>query len=163
MGPGELPPIPELPAGTRVTLPDSFTGKSGALRFRALSAAEALAIPGFVQQFGEAALRTPAVLTVTRPQDSSTFSLIIERPFGAKRGEVLNGYRLGMWPAEKAIMARNYFNPGGFVEVTPANVGLALSPHFTLGDFLTHDQRDHLAQVRRARGEADRQARAGAG
>lgn len=142
MGPGELPPVPDFPPGTRVALPDSFTGKSGALRFRALSAAEALAIPGFVQQFGEAALRTPAVHSVVGPRDSSTFSLIVERPFGAKRGEQLNGYRLGMWPAEKAIMARNYFNPGGFVEVTPANVGLALSPHFTLGDFVTHDQRN---------------------
>lgn len=142
MGPGELPPVPELPAASRVTLPDSFVGRSGLLRFRALTAAEALAIPGFVQVFGEAALRTPGVWSVTRPQDSSTFSLIVERPFGAKRGEMLNGYRLGMWPAEKAIMARNYFNPSGFVEVTPANVALPLSAHFTLGDFVTHDQRD---------------------
>lgn len=142
MGPGELPPIPDLLSASRVTLPDSFVGRSGALRFRALSAAEALAIPGFVRVFGEGALRTPAVLSVTRPPDSSTFSLIIERAFGAKRGEVLNGYRLGYWPAERAIMARNYFNPGGFVEVTPDNIGLPLSAHFTLGDFVTHDQRN---------------------
>jgi uncharacterized protein YcbK (DUF882 family) len=62
------------------------------------------------------------------------------RPFGEKRGDVLNGYRLGRWPAERWIMKRSYFNPDGFVEVTPANQGLRLSTHFTLGDFVTHDQ-----------------------
>ncbi len=141
MGPNDLPPIPDLPAASSVTLADSLFGRSGALRFRALTAAEALAIPGFVQVYGERALHTPGVHLVTRPQDSSTFALIVQRPFGAKRGEVLNGYRLGRWPAERWIMRRNYFNPDGFVEVTPDNVGLQLSKHFRLGDFVTHDQR----------------------
>ena len=141
MGPGDLPPIPDLSGVGVVAIPDSFAGLSGALRFRALSAAEALAVPGFVRVHGERAIRTPGVYAERRPADSSTFSLIVERPFGAKRGELLNGYRLGRWPAERAIMARNYFNPAGFVEVTPDNVALPLSPHFTLGDFLTHDQR----------------------
>jgi hypothetical protein len=142
LGPGELPAIPDLPPASTVSVPDSFVGRSGALQFRALTAAEALAVPGFVQVFGERALRTPGVYRATRPGDSSSFALIVERPFGSKRGEVLNGYRLGRWPAERAIMARNYFNPGGFVEVTPANVDLPLSPHFTLGNFVTRDQRD---------------------
>ncbi len=142
VGPNDLPPIPDLPATSAVTLPDSFAGRSGALRFRVLSAAEALAIPGFVQVYGERALKRPAVLMTQWPQDSSAFALIVLRPFGAKKGDVLNGYRLGRWPAERWIMARNYFNPDGFVEVTPANVALQLSAHFTLGDFLTHDQRD---------------------
>lgn len=142
VGPNELPPIPDLPAVAVVTLPDSLAGRSGALRFRALTAAEALALPGFVQVYGERALHTPAVHLVARPHDSSTFALIVQRPFGAKRGEVLNGYRLGRWPAERWIMSRNYFNPDGFVEVTPANAGLQLSTHFRLGDFVTHDQRN---------------------
>jgi uncharacterized protein YcbK (DUF882 family) len=54
---------------------------------------------------------------------------------------MLNGYRLGRWPAERWLMSRNYFNPDGFVEVTPANETLRLSQRFTLGDFVTHDQR----------------------
>ena len=140
LGPGELPPVPELPVASNVALPDSFVGQSGALRFRALTAVEALAIPGFVRAFGERALRTPGVHRITQPSDSSTFSLIIERPFGAKRGEVLNGYRLGKWPAERWIMARNYFNPDGFIEVTRDNADLLLSEHFRLADFVTHDQ-----------------------
>jgi uncharacterized protein YcbK (DUF882 family) len=68
------------------------------------------------------------------------FTLLVMSPFGAKRGEVLNGYRLGRWPAERWLMAKNYFNPDGFVEVTVANAGVHLSEHFVLGDFVTHDQ-----------------------
>lgn len=142
VGPSGLPPIPDMPKVATVTLADSLLGQSGALRFRALTAAEALAIPGFVDAYGERALHTPAVHLVGRPQDSSTFALIVQRPFGAKRGDMLNGYRLGRWPAERWIMSRNYFNPDGFVEVTPQNQRLQLSKHFTLGDFVTHDQRD---------------------
>jgi hypothetical protein len=141
VGPDELPPIPDLPAVRAVAVPDSFAGRSGALRFRAVTAAEALAVPGFVQLYGERALHQPAVHEAPW-RDSSTFSLIVVRPFGHKRGEVLNGYRLGRWPAERWIMSRNYFNPDGFVEVTRENVKLKLSTHFTLGDFVTHDQRD---------------------
>jgi uncharacterized protein YcbK (DUF882 family) len=55
---------------------------------------------------------------------------------------MLNGYRLGRWPSERWLMSRSYFNPNGFVEVTPENVSLPLTTHFTLGDFLTHDQRN---------------------
>jgi hypothetical protein len=62
------------------------------------------------------------------------------RPFGEKKGAVLNGYRLGHWPAERWMMASNYLNPDGFVEVWPSTVGLQLTPHFRLGDFVTHDQ-----------------------
>lgn len=38
------------------------------------------------------------------------------------------------------MMAENYLNPDGFVEVRPAEVETRLSEHFRLGDFLTHDQ-----------------------
>lgn len=142
VGPNGLPPIPAMPRATEVTVADSLLGLSGALRFRGLTAAEALAIPGFVNAYGERALHAPGVHLVLRPHDSSTFAFVVQRPFGAKRGESLNGYRLGLWPAERWIMSRNYFNPDGFVEVTPENVKLPLSKHFTLGDFLTHDQRE---------------------
>jgi uncharacterized protein YcbK (DUF882 family) len=72
----------------------------------------------------------------------SAFSFIVLRPFAEKRGDVLHGYRLGKWPSERWMMGRKYWNPDGFIEVTPANAALPLSAHFTLGDFLTHDQRD---------------------
>src|SRR4029079_13646849 len=43
---------------------------------------------------------------------------------------------------ERWMMGRKYWNPDGFIEVTPATVGLRLSEHFVLADFLTHGQRD---------------------
>ncbi len=150
VGPNDLPPIPPssgeisdsvlAAARVRFPLPDSLFGVSGAVRFRTLTAAQALALPGFLKSYGERALHTAAVRLVPTQRDTGNFALIVLRPFGAKRGEVLNGYRLGRWPAERWIMARNYFNPDGFIEVTPETRGLPLSLHFTLGDFLTHDQ-----------------------
>ena len=134
----ELGATPTDTAEASVEIADSLFGWSGALRFRALTAAEALAPPGFVDRFGERALHTPASIEV--PSRGGPFALLVMQPFGAKRGESLNGYRLGRWPAERWLMARNYFNPDGFVEVTPANRQLRLSQHFVLGDFLTHDQ-----------------------
>ena len=121
-----------------VDIADSLFGWSGALRFRTLTAAEAFALPGFIERFGERAIHTPGVLEVS--SRGGPFALLVMRPFGEKRGEILNGYRLGRWPAERWLMARNYFNPDGFVEVTPANEKLRLSHHFVLGDFVTHDQ-----------------------
>jgi uncharacterized protein YcbK (DUF882 family) len=116
-------------------------GRSGALRFRTLSSAEAVAVPEFIAVHGEAAIRTPGVYpTIT--DSGASFVYLVLRAFGEKRGDVLNGYRLGKWPGERWIIPRNYFNPDGFVEVTAENASLNLSAHFTLGDFLTHDQRD---------------------
>lgn len=139
--PTDLPPIPAAePVAESVTVPDSLLGLSGALRFRTLTGAEALHVPGFLAVLGEAAIRTPAVHLVAT-SGGEQFSYVVLRPFGEKQGERLNGYRLGRWPAERWIISRNYFNPDGFVEVTESNAGLKLSAHFVLGDFLTHDQR----------------------
>ena len=62
------------------------------------------------------------------------------RPFAHKRGEMIGSYRLGLWPAERWMMAENYLNPDGFVEVYPGDADVRLSEHFRLADFLTHDQ-----------------------
>lgn len=122
-----------------VVVSDTLLGQSGALRFSTLTSEEALRLPGFLKAFGEEAIRTPAVRMVSRA-DGTPFALVVIRPFGAKRGEWVGSYRMGRWPAEQWMMARNYYNPDGFVEVTAENAGLPLSTHFVLGDFLTHDQ-----------------------
>jgi hypothetical protein len=129
-------------AADRLTLsvPDSFFGISRALRFRTLTPAEAIEVPGFLGALGERAIHVPAIHPVWAETDSA-FTYIVLRTFGEKRGEMLNGYRLGRWPAERWMVNRSYFNPDGFVEVTPGNASLALSEHFSLGDFVTHDQR----------------------
>jgi hypothetical protein len=139
-------PMPSAEAGVDTatwTLPvaDSLLGRSHELRFRTLDRAGALALPGFVDALGEDAIRTPEVHR-TALADGERFAYIVMRPFGEKKGAYLNGYRLGYWPAERWLMAKNYLNPPGFVEVWPTNVGVAVSAHFRLGDFVTHDQRD---------------------
>jgi len=140
-GPGSVRSPPAAgPGEGMLVLPDSLRGRSGALRFAALTAAEAQAVPGLLKLFGDSILSRPTVLQVATATDS--FALIIMRPFADKRGESVGRYRLGWWPAERWMMASNYFNPDGFIEVSPAHVDLPLSTHLRLGDFLTPDQQD---------------------
>jgi hypothetical protein len=130
------PKLPVLPVA------DSLFGRSRQLRFRTLTRAAAVDLPGFIAQFGEDAIRTAAVHRISIQGSDSTFAYIMMRPFGEKRGEFLGSYRLGRWPSERWMMAKNYWNPDGFIQVTPAEISLPLSPHFTLGDFVTHDQKE---------------------
>ncbi len=77
----------------------------------------------------------------------SDFSLISLRPRSDKQNGKVGLYFLGNWPGEtgpvrapaKAPAAR-YQPPSGFIEVTQQNADTRLSEHFTLRDFLTHDQ-----------------------
>ena len=67
-------------------------------------------------------------------------------PFGEKSNGHVGGYFLGDWPSEHGAKgpskapAGEYANPAGFIEVTQQNRGVHVSEHFTLGDFVTHDQ-----------------------
>ena len=118
--------------------PDTLLGRSRALRFAALSSTEADAIPGLLAALGDSIVNMTGMFTVLA--DSEPFQFFMMRPFGQKRGEMLGRYRLGLWPAERWMMAENYLNPDGFVEVMPSNAQTQLSDHFRLSDFLTHDQ-----------------------
>jgi hypothetical protein len=76
----------------------------------------------------------------------SDLSVIAMLPFSAKRNGHVGLYYVGTWPTEhdakppaKAPPGA-YANPAGFIEVTPQNVNTQLSAHFTLGEFLPHDQ-----------------------
>ena len=123
------------------TLADSLFGRSGKLRFKTLTRVGAIALPGFIPTYGEPAIRAPEIHYVAA-NGNTPFALVVLRPFGEKRGDVLQGYKLGKWPSERWMVGKRYYNPDGFIEVTQANVRLPLSQHFTLADFLTHDQRD---------------------
>lgn len=124
----------------QLMIPDTLFGRSHALRFAALSAAEADSYKSLLDVFGDTIIHTPGTFTVLA--NGEPFHFFILRPFGQKRGERLGVYRLGFWPAERWMMAENYLNPDGFVEVHERDLGMKLSAHFRLGDFLT---RDHQA------------------
>lgn len=49
----------------------------------------------------------------------------------------LNGYRIGSYPQEPLRGLDIYLPPQGFVEVTADNVGVRVSPNFTLGEFVS--------------------------
>jgi uncharacterized protein YcbK (DUF882 family) len=126
------------PDSTGFTIADTLLGRSRSLRFAALTAVEAHDLPGFRAVFGDSALMKPSTLTLEVAGRS--FSLFLMRPFAHKRGEHVGPYRLGWWPAERWMMADNYLNPDGFIEVTPANASTPLSARFRMADFLTRDQ-----------------------
>ena len=52
------------------------------------------------------------------------------------KGGLLNGYRIGEYPATPLKGNPMYLPPPGFIEVTKENQDIKLSPHFTLKQFL---------------------------
>lgn len=52
----------------------------------------------------------------------------------------LNGYRIGSYPDEPLRGMDIYLPPDGFVEVTPENASTAVSPNFTLGEFVARQE-----------------------
>jgi len=72
------------------------------------------------------------------------FNVITMTPFSAKRRGRIGLYFIGSWPTEgrSRDTRPKYAPPAGFIEVTPDNQDTPLSEHFTLQDFLTHDQQN---------------------
>lgn len=76
------------------------------------------------------------------------FSLIGVVPRDVKRGGKIGLYYVGNWPGENGGRVSTpsrappdrYQPPSGFIEVTAATADTRVSEHFTLRDFLTHDQ-----------------------
>ncbi len=60
-------------------------------------------------------------------------------PFERKLGGMLNGYRIGQYPAEWSPDRERFERPPGFVEVRAADADLMLSTHLRVSHFLTHD------------------------
>ena len=62
-------------------------------------------------------------------------------PFQRKVGGMLNGYRIGTYLAER-LSGQDADRPEGFLEVGLDHVGLSVSTHLTVGDFITHDSQE---------------------
>ncbi|MDW3197648.1 MAG: D-Ala-D-Ala carboxypeptidase family metallohydrolase [Cytophagales bacterium] len=86
---------------------------------------------------------------VTAPEKSGAYSLrlafgtltmklnvLVLTPLTQMKGEYLNGYRLGNYPAKALRGNPIYHKPDGLFEVTMENQDLQLTPHFTLKQFL---------------------------
>jgi hypothetical protein len=69
-------------------------------------------------------------------RDSVTVQAFVVVPYDRYQGEVLNGYRIGRYPDKPLRGPASYSLPTGFVEVTPQNEDILVSPHFRLKQFL---------------------------
>lgn len=123
---------------------DSLVGQSRKLRALFVTHAQpAFAVSLLQRLFGDSAVDSPGIYSLSDSALTGPFSLITLVPFTDKLRGRIGDYRLGYWPSERrAPRSEVYANPDGFIRVTPANEDTWVSQHFQLRDFLTHDQED---------------------
>jgi hypothetical protein len=139
--PAELVNVPvAVPRDHVIVLDDSLFGRSGKVRIKLLRGIDAENVSGLKDVFGAKAVAKPAVLGMATVDDPQAFSFITLLPWREKRGAYVGPYHMGWWPGERTVVAANYENPVGFIEVTPDNQMTRVSEHFRLRDFITHDQ-----------------------
>jgi len=78
----------------------------------------------------------PIQLRASDGGDSVTLQAFVVFPYDRLQGEILNGYRIGRYPAKRLDGRASYSPPAGFVEVTAENQDVLVSPHFRLKQFL---------------------------
>lgn len=69
-------------------------------------------------------------------------NVFVKKPFNARQS-ALDGYRIGHYEPHGLRGRASSAPPDGLVQVTRANQDVAVSEHFTLGQFLCHQQPDH--------------------
>ncbi len=77
-------------------------------------------------------------IIISQPGYGCEFGILVFvlRPLSEKKGEYLNGYRVGEYPPGKYRGKNNYIVPEGLIEVTKENKDDFISPHFQLKQFL---------------------------
>ena len=75
---------------------------------------------------------------VRRPVDGLTLAVMV--PFSEKEQGFLHGYRIGTYLAER--LAGKTPPPEGFLKISPNDVGIAITKHLHVGDFLNHDDQN---------------------
>jgi hypothetical protein len=74
-------------------------------------------------------------ISITDTNTIMTLNVFVMVPF-THHSEKLNGYRIGRYQQKPLKNNPVYNRPQGFVEVTPHNRDVPVSPHFTLGQFV---------------------------
>ena len=69
-------------------------------------------------------------------KDAIALHAFVMVPAAEAKGGMLNGYRIGLYPAKPLKGNPMYLPPPGFIEVTKENLDTKVSPHFTLKQFL---------------------------
>lgn len=68
--------------------------------------------------------------------DTITLQAFVTVPYNQLRDEILNGFRIGLYPKKPLRGLARYNTPSGFIEVTRKNEDELVSPHFRLKQFL---------------------------
>lgn len=79
--------------------------------------------------------------------DTVLLNIFVMVPRSEKKGEYLNGYRIGNYPVTPLNGLEAYQAPQGFIEVTPENENTLISPNFTLRQFLCKQAGDYPKYV----------------
>ncbi len=119
---------------------DSLRGRSGKLRARFLTPTRVASIPVLRSLFGERDVPRTG-MSAPSADDGSAVRVFVMRPFADKVRGRIGSYHIGTFPSEmRTARSSAYENPEGFIEVTEDNRNAAISEHFRLNDFLTHNQ-----------------------
>lgn len=68
--------------------------------------------------------------------EQMVLNILVLTPLSAKKGEYLNGYRIGDYPSRLLNNDPIYERPKGLFEVTAETENLLLTPHFKLSQFV---------------------------
>lgn len=74
-------------------------------------------------------------LSVASAADRTELNVVTLVPSTSVSDQRINGYRLGAYPGKPLNGNPIYLPPDGFIELTPDNAALQLSPHFKLSQF----------------------------
>lgn len=125
--------------GETVEVAARSTGAAGAFRLEGGIEVRPLGAVGAARWRFDAPA-TPGLypMTVIREPggESMLLNIFVVRPLSEARDGKLGDYRIGEYPEAPLRGNPIYLPPRGLVEVTPAQVRTAVSPHFTLGQFL---------------------------
>lgn len=77
-------------------------------------------------------------------------NVFVQQRFDARQ-QAIDGYRIGHYQPRGLRGRASSAPPEGFVAVTPANRDVRVSEHFTLGQFLCHQQPEHWPKYLRLR------------
>jgi len=75
--------------------------------------------------------------------DSVTLNVFVMVPYKELKGEYLNTYRIGKYPTIPLKQLPIYRPPRGFIELTPENEEILVSPHFRLKQFICKQEGDY--------------------
>jgi len=84
-------------------------------------------------------------IKISHPTEGATLVLnvFVIVPFSQLGSGYVNGYRIGNYPRFLLKLLPTYHLPRGFIEVTPTNENVLVSPHFRLGQFLCKQEDEY--------------------